>query len=72
MTSLSRLPTDLTLYFAVMMSAVWPQVIDSRTFNKTVDHEVLVEKKLYELEHRPVQQQVQLHPRSLCKLVHLR
>jgi hypothetical protein len=33
------------------------QVIDSETFTKTEDHEVLIEKKRYELEHRPVQKQ---------------
>jgi len=32
-------------------------VIDSETFTKTEDHEVLIEKKAYELEHRPVQKQ---------------
>ena len=34
------------------------EIIDSKTFTKTVDHEVLIEKKQYELEHRPVQEQV--------------
>jgi len=32
-------------------------VIDSETFTKTEDHEVLIEKKAYELEHRPIQKQ---------------
>lgn len=32
-------------------------IIDSETFTKTEDHEVLIEKKQYELEHRPVQKQ---------------
>jgi hypothetical protein len=31
------------------------QVIDSETFTKTEDHERLVEKKRYELEHHPVE-----------------
>lgn len=30
------------------------QIIDSETFTKTEDHEVLIEKKKYELEHRCV------------------
>ena len=30
------------------------QIIDSETFTKTEDHEVLIEKKRYELEHRCV------------------
>ncbi len=34
------------------------QIIDSKTFTKTEDHEVLIEKKRYELEHRPVEKQV--------------
>ncbi len=34
------------------------QIIDSKTFTKTEDHEVLIEKKKYELEHRPVEKQV--------------
>lgn len=34
------------------------QVIDRKIFTKTFDYEVLVEKKIYELEHRPIQQQV--------------
>ena len=33
------------------------QVIDSKTFTKTEDHEVMIEKKAYELEHRPVEKQ---------------
>mmetsp|Transcript_12732 Transcript_12732/g.38394 ORF Transcript_12732/g.38394 Transcript_12732/m.38394 type:complete len:189 (-) Transcript_12732:457-1023(-) len=33
------------------------KVIDSKTFTKTEDHEVLIEKKAYELEHRPVEKQ---------------
>jgi hypothetical protein len=33
------------------------EIIDSETFTKTEDHEVLIEKKRYELEHRPVQKQ---------------
>eukprot|EP00208_Stichococcus_sp_RCC1054_P006745 CAMPEP_0206141194 /NCGR_PEP_ID=MMETSP1473-20131121/12064_1 /ASSEMBLY_ACC=CAM_ASM_001109 /TAXON_ID=1461547 /ORGANISM="Stichococcus sp, Strain RCC1054" /LENGTH=179 /DNA_ID=CAMNT_0053535655 /DNA_START=30 /DNA_END=569 /DNA_ORIENTATION=- len=33
------------------------EVIDSKTFTKTEDHEVLIEKKAYELEHRPVEKQ---------------
>jgi hypothetical protein len=33
------------------------QIIDSKTFTKTEDHEVLIEKKKYELEHRPVEKQ---------------
>lgn len=34
------------------------QIIDSKTFTKTVDEEVLIEKKMYELEHRPRQEEV--------------
>ena len=34
------------------------QIIDSKTFTKTVDEEVLIEKKTYELEHRPRQEEV--------------
>jgi len=30
------------------------QIIDSETFTKTEDHEILLEKKRYELEHRCV------------------
>jgi hypothetical protein len=33
------------------------EIIDSKTFTKTEDHEVLIEKKKYELEHRPVEKQ---------------
>jgi hypothetical protein len=33
------------------------EIIDQETFTKTEDHEVLIEKKKYELEHRPVQKQ---------------
>lgn len=33
------------------------QVIDSKTFTKTEDHEVLIEKKAYELQHRPVEKE---------------
>lgn len=32
-------------------------MIDSKTFTKTEDHEVLIEKKAYELEHRPVEKE---------------
>ena len=34
------------------------EIIDSKTFTKTVDHEVLIEKKEYILEHRPIQETV--------------
>lgn len=33
------------------------EVIDSKTFTKTEDHEVLLEKKAIELQHRPVQKE---------------
>jgi len=41
------------------------EIIDSKTFTKTVDHEVLVEKKQYELEHRPVQEQYVVETRKI-------
>lgn len=31
------------------------EIIDSERFTKTEDHEIVIEKKAYELEHRPVQ-----------------
>jgi len=34
-----------------------PVVIDTKTFTKTEDHEVLIEKKAYELQHRPVEKE---------------
>ena len=34
------------------------QIIDSKTCTKTTDEEVLLEKKRYELERRPVQEEV--------------
>lgn len=45
------------------------QVLDSKTFTKTEDHEVMIEKKEYELEHRPVEKQVSaLRPQPLSNL----
>jgi hypothetical protein len=41
------------------------EIIDSKTFTKTVDHEVLIEKKQYELEHRPVQEQYVVETRKV-------
>jgi len=41
------------------------EIIDSKTFTKTVDHEVLIEKKQYELEHRPVQEQYVVETRKI-------
>jgi len=40
-------------------------IIDSKTFTKTIDHEVLIEKKTYELEHRPVQEQYVVETRKV-------
>jgi len=40
-------------------------IIDSKTFTKTRDEEVLIEKKQYELEHRPVQEQYVVETRKV-------
>ena len=46
------------LHARCLLQPATPQIIDSKTFTKTEDHEVLIEKKRYELEHRPVEKQV--------------
>jgi hypothetical protein len=40
-------------------------IIDSKTFTKTRDEEVLIEKKQYELEHRPVQEEYVVETRKV-------
>lgn len=34
------------------------EIIDQERFTKTEDHEIVIEKKAYELEHRPVEKKV--------------
>lgn len=41
------------------------EIIDSKTFTKTVDEEVLIEKKTYELEHRPRQEEYVVETRKI-------
>jgi hypothetical protein len=41
------------------------EIIDSKTFTKTVDEEVLIEKKKYELEHRPRQEEYVVETRKV-------
>lgn len=41
------------------------EVIDSETFTKTEDHEVVIEKKKYELEHRPVEKQYKVETKYM-------
>jgi len=41
------------------------EVVDSETFTKTEDHEVVIEKKAYELEHRPVEKQYKVETKYM-------